>query len=1321
MERIHHLVLLLTLTVEVFYGTSAEASVVGTTPNILGWKGEDIRLSCDFHEEPSAVYWVKETISGQHVTKAGFLDGIFQSFEERFDIDENFSLVITELEVADEGLYLCQLVLGNLQIMENSTRITVYSMASKHIIEECVDESLKNQGQCTYQTSSNTHSFNITCVVSGFKPNISVFWTYKSGERLNSTVSQHTTLSDDTYERFETITVSSMHLAEQTFMCVATGDSLNGTLTTGITVLRLPGKNNNLGLAIGLVSVVVAAVVILFLLVGMLLRKRHTYHLQQGCCSCPCCRLFKTQRPDHADVEFTMMRSLPYVSLTKEQVQQCKNDLKAYYHNTQRKVTVDPLNFMERVNLDEIYTNLSLIDQSDMSTTPVTYEDLLTNDGIGNVSKRIWIQGEGGVGKTTLCAKIAWDWCQGRILQDMEMLLVIPFRDVTVDKTIGGIVERYLCDSNEVTPDQINDYIFTNVNRVLFVFDGFDEFSGELKGKSSSEVIQILRLEKYESCKVIVTTRPWIIHDFTMTKNLAEAYTFISIEGFNKANLSCYIQRYFQIREREALAETLLDFMEENDIIRSNMAPFPIYCAMLCLMWNDFSEERRKELQKMQTFSEIFEEMISFLKEHYVSKFCRNLQNVREDIKDVSRAVKAISEIALNGLLERKLSFPEKHFKKCEDAMETCCKVGILTIEKNIIDRKRRRDVIVPSFVVSTVSFPHKLFQEYIAGIHIEHLFADDRSRYDKVKKKLLSRYEEFRYLLYFSSAFRKDLGLDIIDVLIKEDYQHFCLDVAFECHTEEAARAVGKRWEDYQLSHGMSEHTKAGVVFMGRCKQAKTLLINDVNCGKTVSRYLAEGICSSPVLRKVTLNYPQLHNDFYTIMGTEAPNCQIQDLDLIVQSWKSGFNEQTSLGENLARWVCTMPNISKFRLDCRYLNSNFLSTAVSLASSCQIQDLHLIDSRSTDDSHQSSLGENCARWVCTMPNISRFSLEFLYLPDNFFSSAVDLASSCQIRKLSIICRGSLKAEATTANLAEFLCKMPHLERAYVSWRGLPGTFFTKMASQITSSKIEGITINEKPLKHLLSEMSGGTTTQKFTYTSTPLFMLNKDEDNKFDVVSICETWLSYTDDDAVIAELSPRGYTFKHFPRIGKRGGGVGFLYRSHLNVKVHTQVNNFKSFEMVQMDVIENSKSMHLVVIYRPPRSSVPFRCFLEEFSNLLDDCLFKQSSLVIAGDFNIHVDTSAPDARELIDVLDSYGLQQHIQQPTHIRGHTLDLLISRKETDVIVLSDVSVIDGISDHSAIICHLHITSQKSSRQTIVSRNIQSVKASCFMEDLDKA
>ncbi|XP_072181385.1 NLR family CARD domain-containing protein 4-like, partial [Diadema setosum] len=826
-------------------------SVVDTAPKVLGWKWDDTRLPCAFQEaEPLAVAWVKETITGQLETKARFFDGNFESREERFNMNWNFSLVITDLEVADEGLYICQVALSESEVFENSTFVTVNSMASKHVIEECVDESLTSQSQCTYQTPSDTSSFNLTCVVSGFKPNISMFWTEESGERLNFTVSQQITLSDDTYERFETITVSSTHQEEQTFICIAIGDPLNGTSTTGVYILPISEKSNNFGLAFGL-TFVVLAVVILVLLVGIFLQRHNTYLVQK--------------------------ESLLDNALTDEQVQQCKNDLKVYYRKTRRKVTVDPLNFMERVNLDEIYTNLSLIDKSSMRRTPITYEDLLTNDEIGNLSKRLLIQGEGGVGKTTLCAKIAWDWCQERILQDLDMVIVIPLRDVTVDKTIGSIVEKYLSDSNEATPAQIDDYISTNLSKVLLVFDGFDEFNERIKGNSSSEVIRILGLEQYESCKVIVTSRPWRTEEFRLYKSLAVAYTFISVEGFNKKNLRTYIKRYFRIRDRNALAESLVNFMDENDVIRSNMAPFPIYCAMLCLMWNDFSEERRKGLQKLQTFSEIFCEMITFLKEHYASKSCENLQtqNIPEDIEEASTAIQAISETALDGLLERKLSFPEKQFEMCHVAMETCCKVGVLTIEKDI-DRKLRRDANVPSSnIVSTVSFPHKLFQEYIACVRIGSLFANDRPRYNKVKKKLLCQCEEFRYLLYFASASEKELGLDIIDSLIEKGDQYFCLDVAFECHTEEAASAMGKRWENYKLSSDMSEHTKAGVVFMGNCNQTETLLINDVSCGKTVSRYLAEGMCSSSVLRKVTLENPRLHTDFYMIMGKKASNCQ--------------------------------------------------------------------------------------------------------------------------------------------------------------------------------------------------------------------------------------------------------------------------------------------------------------------------------------------------------------------------------------------------------------------------------------------------------------
>ncbi|XP_071479911.1 NACHT, LRR and PYD domains-containing protein 3-like [Diadema antillarum] len=583
---------------------------------------------------------------------------------------------------------------------------------------------------------------------------------------------------------------------------------------------QFPGKRNNVGFIVGLVIGVSVAVFFLFVLVGKFLQKYHPHFLpRKGCGWNPCWR-----RPKRVDEEETEMLAPLSRSLTKEQVEQCKEDLKAYYRLSRRKVTLDPLNFMDRVNLDDIYTNLSLIDQNDMSkTTPITYEDLLTNDGNLNLSKRLLIQGEGGVGKTTLCNKIAWDWCQGRILQDLDMVLVIPLRDVTDGKSIGEIVQKYLPDMNPATRDQIDGYIINNLDKILIVFDGLDEFNWKIEERSSSEVIRIIGLENYKSCKVIVTTRPWRRHEFTVVKSLAEAYTFIRVDGFNEDNLTVYIKKYFRIREKEYLAESLITFMEENDVIQSNMAPFPIYSAMLCLMWEEFSEEEREELTKMQTFSEIFGEMITFLEEHYASKAGRNLenQNVVEYLKEADRAIQDISQIALNGLLENNMTFSEEIFTECNDAMEICCRVGVLTIERDVINRKRLRNVNIQSLVLSIVSFPHKLFQEYIARLYIENVYANNPADYSQLKNKLLAHYEQFRYLLYFISTLRNEIRLDIIDGLTKRADQYFCVDVAFECHTEEAARAVGERWDEYRLSPDMSEHTKSGVVFMVHCNQA--------------------------------------------------------------------------------------------------------------------------------------------------------------------------------------------------------------------------------------------------------------------------------------------------------------------------------------------------------------------------------------------------------------------------------------------------------------------------------------------------------------------
>jgi hypothetical protein len=63
-------------------------------------------------------------------------------------------------------------------------------------------------------------------------------------------------------------------------------------------------------------------------------------------------------------------------------------------------------------------------------------------------------------------------------------------------------------------------------------------------------------------------------------------------------------------------------------------------------------------------------------------------------------------------------------------------------------------------------------------------------------------------------------------------------------------------------------------------------------------------------------------------------------------------------------------------------------------------------------------------------------------------------------------------------------------------------------------------------------------------------------------------------------------------------------------------------------------------------------------------LESLIILSGNLIIAGDFNFHVDNipADRDASTLVDLLQSFGLKQHVNVSTHKRGHLLDLVITK-----------------------------------------------------------
>ena len=170
---------------------------------------------------------------------------------------------------------------------------------------------------------------------------------------------------------------------------------------------------------------------------------------------------------------------------------------------------------------------------------------------------------------------------------------------------------------------------------------------------------------------------------------------------------------------------------------------------------------------------------------------------------------------------------------------------------------------------------------------------------------------------------------------------------------------------------------------------------------------------------------------------------------------------------------------------------------------------------------------------------------------------------------------------------------------------------------------------------------------------------------NDIDVVLMAETWL--TSGDAVKhAELTPGGFNLKDNPRpSGRTGGGVGVLFKTGIQCKVLSS-GELNFFEYGNYELLCQKMKVDVHVIYRPPYSEkhrVTTATFFEEFQTYLSHAVQTPHSLLIAGDFNIHmdIDTDA-DAIRMCDVLSMYNLTQHVTVPTHISGHTLDLIITR-----------------------------------------------------------
>jgi exonuclease III len=178
--------------------------------------------------------------------------------------------------------------------------------------------------------------------------------------------------------------------------------------------------------------------------------------------------------------------------------------------------------------------------------------------------------------------------------------------------------------------------------------------------------------------------------------------------------------------------------------------------------------------------------------------------------------------------------------------------------------------------------------------------------------------------------------------------------------------------------------------------------------------------------------------------------------------------------------------------------------------------------------------------------------------------------------------------------------------------------------------------------------------------------------EHKIDFLMLTETWLDNSRSETTLIEATPPNFVFCYAARQHGRGGGIATISRSSYQCKQLT-LCNFSSFEYLAR-IITGPPQILLITIYRSPKLSAS--SFLDEFTELLSSICTDYDCLILTGDFNFHIDIPTNHhTRDFTAILDTFSLTQHIDQPTHTHGHTLDLVITKGLTITTTVLDLGL----------------------------------------------
>ena len=446
--------------------------------------------------------------------------------------------------------------------------------------------------------------------------------------------------------------------------------------------------------------------------------------------------------------------------------------IRQLYKTRERRLLLVPWLDEFSFHINDIFTRLKILGKEKT-------QGLLTDD-ITNITaifkahsecqrpRTVLIEGDPGMGETTYCQKLAYDWATKQdkwdpCFPEIEVLLLLRCHEIKSD--IWEAIDDQILPEEMDT--QAKEYFFQfireNQSKVLLVLDGLDEAdTSNLKMFSN-----LIESKELSGCYIVLTSR----HEAGRN---ARRYcdTLWEIVGFTQEDAVSFIHKYFKNVNKKHLARELIKIVWPDNRFYSGQATGlrdltknPLNTSLLCVIWEDL----KGVLPTSRT--ELYIEIVLFVLERYEEK--KGLSSENEDLLSVyNEDLIYLGRMVLESLKKGELYFEEHQSGGRCIALS---KIGFLSLQSAVSKRRVR----------TRYTFLHKSFQEFFSGFFLACKLIEEKISCESVVTD--QRYESELYEVF----------VFLIGILVskcKKTAKSVVKSVAVNINKDSAAKDVSKR-----------------------------------------------------------------------------------------------------------------------------------------------------------------------------------------------------------------------------------------------------------------------------------------------------------------------------------------------------------------------------------------------------------------------------------------------------------------------------------------------------------------------------------------------